>query len=204
MPVSKVEFYSPHIGNNVGHQYTYHANGSITCRACGTAMWCDHLEEAAWKNWDCLFFPSMDSTSLSFPLMIPMFPSADMWTTVLVFKVDGRDIWQIMWLASPTSISLDPASSAPPVFVCFLNPGEGRSTIRSVLIELMWGDGNRTRECKASHHGMLAQKHWTDHKDTNLWTQECWSVYTSNWCLWCRLNDTSTAPDLIPSNESRF
>jgi hypothetical protein len=173
-------------------------DGHIQCVTCA-AVWCEHIEiltangadqEAIWRE------DGMTHGQVN--LEIPMFPSENIWTSVILTPYGTKfPRYVVEW-------ETDPNSPGSTVFICYLNPGEGRSVIRSVLWDRMWGNKRRRKECVMPHHSYLAQVLWT--RDMKLLdtiprkAAQIWSVYYTGQCLHCALND-GLGDDLVPDRE---
>lgn len=174
-------------------------DGSIECCLC-SSKWCRHVSvgvqlggdsEAIWKKDPDVEYP------LVVDLEIPMFPSQGFWTTVNLERVEPQPYtlprFQVMWVN-------DRPDWNTKEFICFLGPGEGRRTIRQVLIEHMLSFD--IGECKAAHHGLGAQRRWLrDMREVKTKRVQQWSVYTTYQCLECRKSNAAHDPDLIPDQQ---
>lgn len=166
-------------------------DGSIECCLC-SSKWCRHVSvcvqsggdsEAIWKK-----DPDIEY-SKAMLLDIPMFPSQKFWTIVNLELVEPKPYtlprYQVTWNQE---------------FICFIGPGEGRRTIRLVMIEHMLAE--EIGECKASHHSFEAQQRWIrDMREAKTMRVQQWSVYTTDHCLTCRNSNGSHDPDLIPDQQ---
>lgn len=182
-------------------------DGHIVCLehfADTTVTWCSHLEHAMRNRGDSGGIFGKTDLTIAFDLMIPMFPSADLWTQVelqVTNPIGDQKRWRVMWFDCPTIPNNQDGSAKPGMYVCTLNPGEGRNVIREALVEVMYGDSKRTVFCKSAHHGFDAQDEWLTFIRNGKGIIQDWSVYTTGWCLWCTkrfnelMNEASTVPE---------
>lgn len=191
-----------------GLAFQFDETGNVSCPE-HTAMssWCDHIQKAMVQILDSKVIwnhSPPDSELLDqFDLQIPMFPVTGQFVTVRLTKdLQARDAgiprFYVDW-DNPLW------TSATTQFITYVNPGEGRMVIRDALWQKCMVEREIVgyTECKASHHGLNAQKKWEEHqRSTTLGPAEIWSVYETLWCLHCRAFSGSGSdgfdPDLVP------
>lgn len=185
-------------------------NGHIKCHSTNhvrdgqSNLWCPHLEhctktgldskalfgileEGAWENQ----FP--------FALQVPMFPSLHMWATVILTPKKSPKMTRINVTWEP------PDKKGASEYLCTLNEGEGRNTLREVLLNapIVFYDG-RFPICQAAHHGPAAERAYQDRMVSTHMFAERWGIYTTNWCVYCIENNSAVDPSLIPEKEDSW
>ena len=161
--------------------------------------WCAHLAHACATGQDQHVFwgaePGVSPLpAKQFLFHIPIFPTVGVWTP-LVFT--GGDVpigkrYAVEWTHFP--------ERDEPQFICFISPGEGRQAIRTTLLEIMQAYLRPDAQCLAGHHGVVAQQEWGSKKlrgDAAL-APDRWSIWTSNWCLYCTTHNPANDPNLVP------
>lgn len=187
--------------------------GQLKCTECvGSPIWCLHVRGLVRDGKDLSnFWPTNDLVAPEYnvncKVYVPVFPDANHWTYVELVAYSGPGgaaRYQILWEDYPLKYVDENGTISPSPVVGFLNRGEGRQVIRSILIEYMWGDPRRSYECKAAHHGYAQQKAFEANiAQTPEYYYEAWSIYMTNQCLVCN-TITGLDPNLIPASQGGF
>lgn len=195
---------------SVAWDFEYNPNsGRVRCMECidpSDMIWCGHIETAVRLSADAdgIWSPvgiSADPDTEGLPvfepqmqLAIPMFPTVGMWATVTLTLTSrpGMPMYSVEW---------DHPTGKDTLFIGHITHGEGRSTIRELLIEFMWAAPDRSVECQAAHHSLRAQREWETIINGPLRTREAWSVYITDWCTYCNLHRGDDS-DLVPEAET--
>lgn len=177
--------------------FVLRSSGYIECGECDFAKWCEHNEILTRERGDrrAIWTNTSDELPESLFLEIPMFPSENFWKKVRLKLDENMPRYAVHWRPP-----LHPDNAEAPL-IMFLNPGEGRNVIRTVLVEYMLYSMKPDAECKAGHHGYIAQIAWENDMKTSRKTVQLWSVYTTDMCLTCLVNMNVTDPDLIPDRQ---
>lgn len=192
--------------------FEFTGDGYIWCLNHGVnpnKVWCEHLQTLMSNRQDFIPLFSQHPDVAELELQIPVFPSADLWTSVCLVDVsasNGGDPskrrWTVFWHKCPTSRSTDPATAPPAVYLCTIMSGEGRDVIRTTLIDYMKSDTNRQKTCLAGQHGFAAELEWLEYHKGKTGVIQDWCVYVNDQCLACMKQSVSASdPDLVPENQ---
>lgn len=195
---------------NVVWDFEYNPNtGLIRCHEVhedSNPVWCEHVEASVTLNADAsaIWEPIGIKAGTGdegdpvladeMKLDIPMFPTVGLWANVSLLLVPRLYVpmYTVEW-SHPYGASDQ--------FIGNITRGEGRRTIREMLVEFMWAAPDREVECRASHHGLRAQIEWQKLINSEFRTREAWSIYLTDWCTYCNLHRGDDS-DLIPESEN--
>lgn len=178
------------------------AGGYVQCEHCmDDELRCNHVMQYLSSGDDAEMIwqhaPTWDMSAPRWQLNVPVFPSSGQYTFVYLTKTETTfPRYRVEWLDER------PKKAGRPHFLAYLNPGEGRNTIRKLLVEYMLGDREFVgRECTAAHHSVVAEQEWQRKlRLQNAILADLWHVYIHGWCIHCS-NNTGLDPDLIPAEE---
>jgi hypothetical protein len=164
-------------------------NGHIACEVCSASLWCEHIEQMIKANGDAgvIFEDFTPGGVEDLRIEVPMFPTSNLWQPVVLTPHKKITAYFV-------DLDVDSASYE----LGFLNPGEGRVVLRSMV--LSWFAGmveTSTLQCKSKSHGFPAQKAWEQNmKDEGARALSLFAVWQQGTCPHClrQLND----PDLVP------
>lgn len=179
------------------HLLLDHKDGYLKCSECGLESWnwCPHIEDSVRAHADAESIWNIQDEQLPHFIEVPMYPSAMLWAPVELRKSD----------LIPTALRIVFYEEAPklPIDLGFINPGDGRLVMRSMLIEYFESQIMRGRPfaCESSSHGYKQEMKWQDNCRTNLRIFEYWSIYRNKVCLACWDDIMNFSKDLVPSSE---
>lgn len=169
-------------------------DGRIICKRCNS-RWCNDIAVAISKMTDAVLIWKDDLPD-DMNLEIPVFPTNLFYEKVKLGRTVNMRRFEAVWI-----YKIDPVEYRN---LGYINPGESRMTIRSLLVEQMWSDWTPPGyECRASHHGPAAEAVWqreTDEANRNRHVN-LWSVYRTSQCIYCATHDPSQDPSLVPDRE---
>lgn len=186
--------------------FTLNSNsGRVECVLCQT-NWCDHMHKMIGSSADSDMIwvkdPAADYLEFIY-LEIPMFPSINLWTMVnLTLNKDAPiPMYRVEW---PFLTCTEGRIGHSLRFICNITQGEGRKIIRTCLIEYMYGDPGRKKECASHAHGPYEEKVWQQHQKTLDHFSEDWCVYTTDACLTClkKFDPLNIPDDLVPDKQN--
>lgn len=169
-------------------------SGNLECQSCPSApIWCEHQAEMINANADAeQLWEFMDQDLGDYEFEIPIFPTLNMWGHVYMgsqMKVGAR---KLFFAPPPEAIT----HANEMIFIGFIHPSEGRTVIRSMILD--WFTGWAREEdlqCRSTGHSVRQQFQWEKMMTTNKRTANLWSVWVSKACPACQIQDWS---DLIP------
>jgi hypothetical protein len=187
-------------------------NGHLLCNVCDAdKLWCQHQEDMIkdltsdqliiWQKPENAEYPGLVY------LMVPIFPSSNMWTRVdLRLHVTPTFVsYKVWWGDCPTAPVDDTFGVPEYVYLTTLTPGEGRVILRQLMLEYMWCDKDRRKECVSSSHGYHEETLWREHHKGghSLFYAEDWSVYTTGMCIYCNMktDNALSDPTMLPETQ---
>lgn len=174
------------------------SEGAIECLTCKEenthgVYWCDHIQDNVLNHRDYQAIWRNGLEPVEFDLEIPMFPTEGLWAKVTLSKDQKFDRFLVEWKT---------------MFVCYLNPGEGRKVIRSILWEKCTTYLNKMAvsigkppDCSSSSHSMSAQLKWEKSTTNGRFNAQRWSLYTTKMCIQCNHDALSIGDDLAPPRQ---
>lgn len=184
----------------------YDANGYLFCSYHENVAWCEHLKRYIELGAD------KDTIKPSSTIRVPIFPTSNLWVEVQINEPFSPHVQ-----SAAMEMIYDP-DFGPRVVVPLgiWNPGEGRNSIRSVILDYIWSKADlRDRpvgntplnlpvytKCPAKIHTPQAQTKMKTNESRN-WKYVCvWNIVMEKACTTCYqesqgIND----PDLQTLNQ---
>lgn len=169
-------------GLHVTAVVTQQDSGYLLCEEHGT-YWCGEIEKACRDGVDLDWYFKDNispNNGHNFQIMVPMIPTQNLWTEVDCeqIKLPG-DTWALQCCALELPDIED---------VGMIMAGEGRLTLRSLILDQFWGTINPDElKCEAGSHGYKQSMRLQQHKKEggSNWTAELWAMFVEQKCLSC-------------------
>lgn len=172
------------------------SNGHLMCEDCGT-YWCLHVEKAVKESQDTAWIWEENYPD-PVQLEVPIIPTSNLWATVLLEKPDRPA--SMMY-----RVEYHMVVTGDGVFIGFIHPSEGRSVLRSMLLD--WFTGTQAQDnmdCKSRGHGFnQITRLQRDMNNPSLRVAQQWSIWATGKCLGCTYDSDKSAdlvPDVAPSH----
>ncbi len=162
------------------------SNGHLLCENCGT-YWCLHVEQVVKDGEDA--DPIWDAYPNTQRIEVPIIPTSNLWAPVLLMQpTDAKaKMYKLDYQFDLTTWSN----------MGFIHPGEGRSILRSMILEWFTGtQADDAKECESAGHGYhQTLKYEADMKHPALKIAQQWSIWATGRCIGCTFQ---SSPDLVP------
>lgn len=161
-------------------------------------FWCAGIEKFIKTGRDMLMI--WDKTPESMHpdtqyLQVPVFPTYNIWTRVTLTLDTRYERYQITWAKSDDLLDSE--------VLGYLNPGEGRSVVRSLLIQKMETEHELPKTCGAYAHNFNEEMQFRKRIQGPYAPAEHWMIWTTGRCIACerRLLE-AFSDDVVPGRES--
>jgi hypothetical protein len=197
-----------HIVTLNGAAVSHQPNGHLECLE-HKRYYCDHIEQVINADYDVQalwdIFEDAPGPGYGAPVMVPIVPNYNLWMQVnLVTILKIKNTLEIQAVPPQYVVTERAGSVFPspdPIFLGYLNPGEGRRILQETLDNWLFTLPNGT--CENKHHSFSAQVRYTDLQKTPEGRRMCWWFYVlTRWCPWCIVADDDF-DDLVPKDERR-
>lgn len=170
--------------------------GHLFCDVCKT-LWCDHIEEYVrnFEDADLIWDQHPEAQTIE----VPIVPTANVWQEAgLDPPPDGKKNYHltIYWESMDKKKQLFKEQA----FIGFVHPGEGRFTIREMILDWFIGQMHTllSESCDAPGHGYHEEVRWVDDmRDENRALVQKWTLWSTGKCLGCTY-DPSRNDAFIP------
>lgn len=187
-------------------------SGFLRCGECGdTADWCRHMEgsvrqrEDAQSMWEIFDKELCSDLQEHFPhhtIFVPISPTNKLWAEVEVFRsamIPSAMAMLLMGSGTKAGVVAD---------LGYLNRGDGRNVIRSIIVDWFQGKVEGSLVCQAGAHGFSQEMQWQKNvKSPHMNLFENWSIYFNEQCLSCFQRNMTNAnqwpDDLVPEEEKK-
>lgn len=174
------------------------ASGFLKCSKDPNDNFCKHVEEAIVSHADAALIAPLDTELSGTKISVPLVPKHKQWADVYVGEFHVATESYYLWLRDETP-------STNEHFIGFLQKGEGRAVIRSMVYD--WFRSNVSlpmMKCNSTSHRFKQEQVWMQHTgmDASASDQfaEYWSVWKTKMCLMCNVGlDFS---DIVPGSDT--
>jgi len=172
------------------------AGNQLTCSACANKNGCKHVRFAIKKLLDAESLwqhVAPGSGSIDSYLTIPIIPEYEVYEN-LVLKHQKDEDFASVYIPSPSE-----------VFIGYFSQGDGRFSLRELVINHYENKVARVDRCRFPSHAISAQRVWTEKmKDSKTSFIEKLSVSRYGCCSYCRNENADRIigeDDLIPEDD---
>lgn len=175
--------------------------GYLSCgnSFCNGELFCSHISAVIQQHEDYSLLGPPDSELTGVRVMVPLVPVHEIWTEVRIGDLHNPTNAYRLWLCKTTS-------GQPEVALGFLQQGEGRAVIRSMVYSWFMSTVSISLlSCPDGRHSYKQELAWRKNigPDSNAGQQlaEFWSVWAEGRCLTCN-SSVMIFDDLVPDASS--
>lgn len=163
-------------------------NGHLKCQGCNT-FWCGHIQQFindradAESIWQVIEQGFNEPPIVNVDIEVPVVPEKNIFCRTIL---------------SPVNKTIAEINILDNVFLGYLNKGEGRGTLKSILDN--WLFVQEFAACSNSQHSFTQQMIWEKDMTTPAGRRaEFWSLSILGKCLGCSMSGSDSFDDLVPN-----
>lgn len=174
------------------------AGGALVCSIHPGKTFCSEIKIAVEEHYDAELLGPPEAELTNLIITVPLVPARQQWTRVKIGEFHEGTLAYKLYLWESKDKHYD--------FLGFLQKGEGRSVIRSMIYD--WFRSNIdvvSLRCSSTSHGFKQELQWNQNTGPKAQSveqfAEFWSVWSTKMCLSCS-NVLTSLDDLVPDASS--
>lgn len=179
------------------------ADGKLNCSGHRNVDFCPHIQHIITEHEDFSLIAAPDSEWSGQLVVVPLVPKHGVWANVRIGDLhEATHAYKI-----ELTVQTDPVKRE---FLGFLQKGEGRAVIRSMIWAWFQSNILPTRsiyKCRSTAHKFRQEQRWNMHTQHGAPLEdtfaEFWTVWQTGFCLYCN-SAMKALDDAIPDSTANW